>query len=473
MMPVPAPLANSRSWRHLRGAAVGGLIVSLVSATSAEAAGMIRDAESETLLKIYSKPIFAAAGLTAQGIDIHIVNDRAFNAFVVDGHNMFMHAGSLMDAKTPNQIIGVIAHECGHITGGHLARLRGQIAKAKSAALMLQLLGLAAMAAGAAAGSGNIGMAGMGAAYGGTDAAMRMVLAYQQDEESSADQAAVTFLNATKQSGKGLLDTLEFMNQKLIGVQGINPYLQSHPLPPQRLAQLRTLVTASPYYDVKDPPELQLRHDLVRAKLFGFLDEPENVFNRYPQTDQSLAAQYARAIATYRKSGVQVALPQIDALIAAKPDWPYFYEIKGQFLFESGSVAASIPPLEKAVALAPEESLIRIMLAQALLGTPDMKNVDEAISNLRVALARETSSATGYRQLAAAYGRKGDAAKAEGARQSYLAQAELASAEAYFYEGRLKLAKQQAKRAKAGFVDGTPNWLRADDILAFEMPTTN
>ena len=166
-------------------------------------------------------------------------------------------------------------------------------------------------------------------------------------------------------------------------------------------------------------------------------------------------------------------MPLINALITAKPDWPYFHEIKGQFLFESGNVKDAIPSLQKAVALSPEEPLIRIMLAQALLGTQDMKNVDEAISNLRIALARETTSATGYRQLASAYGRKGDAAKASGARQAYLAQAELASAEAYFYEGRLKLAKQQAKRAKAGLIDGTPNWLRADDILAFQMPTAD
>jgi predicted Zn-dependent protease len=186
-----------------------------------------------------------------------------------------------------------------------------------------------------------------------------------------------------------------------------------------------------------------------------------------------MAAFYARAIATYRKSGVQAAMPQINALITAKPDWPYFHEIKGQFLFESGNVKDAIPSLQKAVALSPEEPLIRIMLAQALLAVPGMKNVDDAISNLRTALARETDSATGYRQLALAYGRKGDAAKAESARQQYLAQAELASAEAYFYEGRLKLAKEQAKRAKAGFVDGTPNWLRADDILAFQVPTTD
>ena len=342
---MPAPLTSPL--RYLRRAAVGGLIISLVSATTAEAGGMIRDAETESLIRTYAKPIFNAAGLSGQAIDIHIVNDRAFNAFVIDGHNMFIHAGALMDAKTPNQIIGVIAHESGHITGGHLARLRNQISRAKSAALMLQLLGLAAMAAGAAVGAGNLGQLGMGAAFGGTDAAMRMVLAYRQDEELSADQAAITFLNATKQSARGLLETLEFMNSKLIGVQGINPYLQSHPLPPQRLSQLRMLAEHSPYYDVKDPPELQVRHDLVKAKLYGFLDRPETVFNRYPQTDQSMAAFYARAIATYRKSGVQAAMPQINALITAKPDWPYFHEIKGQFLFESGNVKDAIPPLRR------------------------------------------------------------------------------------------------------------------------------
>ena len=445
--------------------------MSLVTATTADAAGLIRDAETELLIRSYAKPIFNVAGLGAQGIDIHIVNDRAFNAFVIDGHNMFIHAGALMEAKTPNQIIGVIAHESGHIAGGHLARLRNQVARARSAALMLQILGLAAMAAGAAAGAGGIGQAGMGVAYGGGDAAMRMVLAYRQDEESSADQAAVTFLNATKQSSRGLVETLESMSNKLLGVQGINPYLQSHPLPPQRLAQLRSLAEASPYYNNKDSPELQFRHDLVKAKLYGFLDQPETVFNRYPQTDQTLPANYARAIATYRKSGVQVALPQLDALIAAKPDWPYFYEIKGQFLFESGNVTSAIPVLRQAVTLAPDEPLIRIMLAQALLGTPSLKDVDEAISNLRTALARETGSSMGYRQLAAAYGRKGDAAKGV-AQQQYLAQAELASAEAYFYEGQLKLAKQQAKRAKAGFINGTPDWLRADDIFAFELPAT-
>ena len=457
---------------RLRAGLVAALAAALVTSTSADAAGIIRDAETESLIRTYAKPIFSAAGLGSQGIRIHIVNDKNFNAFVVDGHNMFMHAGTLMQAKTPNEVIGVIAHESGHITGGHLARLRTQVSRAKSAALMLQILGLAAMVGGAFAGAPGVGQAGMGVAYGGQDIAMRSLLAYRQDEESSADQAAITFLNATKQSGKGMLTSFQILGAKLVGVQ-VNPYLQSHPLPQQRILQLRELVTTSPYYENVDPPELQFRHDLMKAKLFGFLDEPKMVFSRYPETDQSLAAMYARAIATYRQSGMKVAQAQVDALIAAKPDWPYFYEIKGQFLFESGKPAAAVAPLRESVTINPNEPLLRIMLAQALLGANDPKLVDEAITNLRTALAREDSSAMGYRQLAAAYARKAEGMKAAGARKQYLAQAELASAEAYFYEGQLRLAKQQAKRAKAGLVDGTPNWIRADDILAFEVPRPN
>jgi predicted Zn-dependent protease len=473
-MPLQAQLRTRSKPRRLRAIFVGGLAAAQIVSTAADAKGLIRDAETETLIRMYAKPILSAAGLGSQNIRIHIVNDRNFNAFVVDGHNMFMHAGTLMSAKTPNQVIGVIAHETGHITGGHLARLRTQVSRAKSAALMMQLLGIATMVGVAlGGGGGSMGQAGMGVAAGGTDAAMRSLLAYRQNEESSADQAAIGFLNATKQSGRGMIETFEFMGEKFAGVQGINPYLMTHPLPQQRIAHLRALVESSPYYNNVDPKELQFRHDLMKGKLYGFLDEPQAVFNRFPATDLSWPAAYARAIATYRKSGMKVAAPLIDALIAAKPDWPYFHEIKGQFLFESGNPSAAVPPLREAVRLGPNEPLLRVMLAQALLGTNDRKLVDEAIANLRTALAREDSSAMGYRQLAAAYARKAEAAQAVGAKKQFMAQAALASAEAYFYEGQLKLAKQQAKRAKDGFVDGTPNSIKAEDILAFEVPRTN
>jgi predicted Zn-dependent protease len=468
-MPPQAHSRLSRLASFARTTLVTGLIGSLVLPSVAQA-GIIRDAETEALIRDYAKPIFRAAGLSSQNVKIHIVNDRNFNAFVVDGQNMFMHAGTLLIAETPNQVIGVIAHETGHITGGHLARLRSQVAKAKSTAIMLQILGLAAMAGGMLAGAPGAGQVGMGAAMGGTDAAMRTLLAYRQTEESSADQAAMQFLNATKQSGKGMIETFDVLANKLRGIQGINPYLMTHPLPQTRISQLRTLVEESPYYNNTDPPELQFRHDLIRAKLSGFLDKPEIAFNRYPRNDASLPSVYARAIATYRQDGVNAATPLLNHLIDAQPEWPYFYELKGQFLFESGRGGEAIAPLRKAVELAPHEALIQIMLAQALLGTEDNRYLDEAIRNLREALVREKSSAMGYRQLATAYARKAELANASGAKRNFMAQAALYSAEAYFYEGRLSLAKQQAKRAQEGLPNGTPNWIRANDILAFQLP---
>jgi hypothetical protein len=261
-MPLLAqPRINSVP-RRLRAGLVGGLAAALVTSTSADAAGLIRDAETESLVRLYAKPIFNAAGLGSQGIRIHIVNDKNFNAFVVDGHNMFMHAGTLMTAKTPNEVIGVIAHESGHITGGHLARLRTQVSRAQSAALMLQLLGLAAMVGGAFAGSPGIGQAGMGVAYGGQDAALRSLLAYRQDEESSADQAAMTFLNATKQSAcrrrACVLGAVDRRAQLIPTCKAI--------LPAQRIVHLASL-SPEPYYENVDPPELQFRHDLMKANL--------------------------------------------------------------------------------------------------------------------------------------------------------------------------------------------------------------
>jgi predicted Zn-dependent protease len=446
--------------------------LSLVACRQAQAASLIRDAETESLIRDYAKPIFQVAGLGAQNIQIHIVNDRSFNAFVVDGHNMFINAGTIMDATTPNQVIGVIAHECGHIADGHLARLRAEVARAKSTALMLQILGLAAAAAGAVAGNPNTSGAGMGIAAGGNEAAMRFVLAYQQNEESSADQAGVRFLTESHQSGIGMLQSFENLARKSMGINGINPFLQNHPMPEQRLAQLRRLVESSPYYETKDPPALQFRHDLVRAKLFGFIESPETVFNRYPESDQSFPAYYARAIATYRQSGLEAALPLLNALINGQPDWPYFHELKGQFEFESGHAAQAIPELRTAVKLAPDQPLIRVLLGQALLAIPSPANVDEAITNLQYALAHEPDSSMGYRQLAMAYGYKADLAS-PAAKKDYLARADLASAEAYFYEGQIALAKVLAKRAKKGFAMGTPTWLQADDIVTFQMPGTN
>jgi len=430
------------------------------SVAPAYASGLIRDAEIESLLRDYARPIFKVAGLSQQNIQIHLIGQRSYNAFVVDGHNMFFHVGTLMKSDTPNQVIGVIAHETGHIAGGHLSRLRQTLSNARSTSLMLRVLILAATAAGAAAGA-NVGAAGAGALLGTEGIAQRHVLSYRRAEEASADQAAMSYLNATGQSAQGMLDTFAYLADQGIGsLKYADPYVQSHPLPQQRVAQLRDLARKSPYFKKRDSFELRARHEMMRAKLSGFLDNPQTVLNRYPITNQSIPALYARAIASYRRSGIRAFIPQINALITAIPNNPYFHEIKGQFLFKSGEIEASLAPLNTAVKLAPEEPLIRILLAQALLakaqnsGQAKSATVDQVVSHLRKALLKERCSAVGYRQLATAYGLRGDTA-----------QAMLASAYAYQYEGKDQLANRQATDAKKAFSPGSSNWLRADDIL--------
>jgi len=233
-----------------------------------------------------------------------------------------------------------------------------------------------------------------------------------------------------------------------------NPYLQTHPMPADRLATLETIAKASPYWDVKDPPQLQLRHDLIRAKLSGFLESAGTVLRRYPLSDQGLPARYARAISTYRHGDLRSAVAQIDGLIASEPNNPYFYELKGQALLEGGHGAEAIAPLRRAVELSHHAPLIEIMLAQALIGTGNAQMAEQAVGLLNGALRSEPESSDAYMQLAMAYGRKGD-----------LANADLASAQAAFARGDVKTARQLAERAKHRFPVGSPAWVRADDIV--------
>lgn len=462
--PARAKIRKSSMTRALAVMCTALLLFTTIASSSAQAAGLIRDAETEALIRDYAGPILKVAGLGSHGIRIHLVNNKSFNAFVVDGQNMFMHVGTLLRSETPNQVIGVIAHETGHISGGHLARLRNQIKQAKSASLMLQIIGIAALAAGAVAGGGggnDIGEAGAAVLYGGQSVVQRTVLAYRRTQESQADQAAVTFLNATRQSSKGMIETFQyFADQGLASLRYVDPYVQSHPMPQQRITQMRDLAISSPYYDAADSPSLQLRHNLMRAKLTGFLEHPQTTFRKYPKSDQTLPARYARTIAHYKKSGIKAALPGLENLIASQPRNPYFHELKGQFLFEKGFARKAVPSLKKAVSIAPKANLIRIMLGQAMLATGDKRQIDGAIKQLRKAIGQENTTADGYRVLAEAYGKKGRTADAQ-----------LASAHRYLYEGKFSLAKQQAKRAKASFKTGTPSWIQADDILRYQPPT--
>ena len=440
----------------------GALALASVPA-QAQRMPIIRDAEIEQLLRDYTQPLLRAAGLTQQNVQVVVINERTFNAFVMDGRRIFVNAGALMESTTPNQIIGVMAHEAGHIAGGHLARLREQMANAQTQSIIAMLLGIGAMvAAGRASGGADVGP-GAAAIGGPQEAIRRSVLAYVRSQEEQADRAALRYLAATGQSAKGMYETFKRMaDQSLFVARGADPYMQSHPMASERVAALETLARSSPNWDKKDSPELQLRHDLARAKLAGFLDRMDSTGRRYPMSDNSLAARYARAIATYRHADLRAAVGQIDALIQAQPNNPYFHELKGQALLEGGRPAEAIAPLRRAVQLAPVPALIQVMLAQALNATNDPKLAEEAISLLRAALAREPEIPEAYAQLAMAYGRKGD-----------LAQADLASAQAAFTRGDIKTARELATRAKTRFAVGSPGWVKADDIVSYRPPTSS
>lgn len=420
---------------------------------------VIRDTEIEQLLRDYAAPILRAANLSKQNVRVVVLGDRSFNAFVMDGRHIFVNAGALFDAKTPNEIIGVFAHETGHLAGGHMMKLREQLANAQTASIIAMLAGVGAMVAGsrAAHGAGDVGMAAIMAPQ---SAIQRSLLAYVRTQEDQADHAGVKFLNASGQSPKGMVDMFtRLANEALFNSRYIDPYMQTHPLPADRIAALTAIAKASPYWDRKDPPELQLRHDLMRAKLSGFLDRPDTVARRYPLGDHSLAANYARAISAYRHSDPRRAMTLIDGLIQAQPNNPYFFELKGQALLEGGRPADAVAPLRHAAQLSHKAPLIDIMLAQALIATNNKAVAEEAAELLRFAISREPDATDAYSQLAMAYGRKGD-----------LANADLASAQAAFTRGDLTTARQLAARAKSRLPVGSPAWVRADDIVNVKPP---
>ena len=435
------------------------LAVAPMSSALAQEKGppVLRDTEAEQLLRDYTRPILRTAGLEKQNIQVVIINDNSFNAFVADGRRIFVNYGAIMQSETPNQIIGVLAHETGHLAGGHLAKMREQMAQAQTQMIIAMLLGAGAIVAGARAGA-NSGLANAGAAAVSApgEVIRRTLIAYVRQQEENADRAGVKFLTATGQSAKGMYETFKrFSNDSLFAARGADPYLQSHPMPAERVAALEEMARSSSYWDKKDDPALQLRHDMVRAKISAFMERQDTVYRRYPMSSESLPARYAHAITTYLHGDLRSALAQIDGLIQLQPNNPYFHELRGQALLEGGKPAEAIAPLRKAVALSNNSPLIEMLLGQALVGTDNKAHTEEAITILRAAVARETEAPIGYTQLAMAYGRKGD-----------YAQADLASAQAASLRGDNKTARELAARAKTRFAVGTPGWVKADDIVA-------
>jgi predicted Zn-dependent protease len=449
------PMMRRRRMQSWFVGAICALIWAVPAPVSAQGLPLIRDREIERLLNDYSNPIFEAAGLGSGRITIRIIRSSIFNAFVVDGKNVYVHTGALMQSATPNQIIGVIAHEVGHIAGGDLAALRERIRRDTTKIILMRILGIGAAIAGG----------GAAAVSAGDELVMRSLLAERRAQEASADQRGLRYLSQTRQSGRGMLQTFErFQQQEYISERLQDPFVRSHPVASSRIALLRNRVAKSPYYGNRDAPRLQLRHDMMRAKLSGFLESPSTTFNRYPRSDQSIPARYARAIATFFRGGTQGlgnALRQIDGLLAIQPKYPYFWELRGEFLMRSGKATRATRDFRKALALDPGSSLIRSQLAKALLAQKKKPATAKALKLLKRAIrddnrADDPKPGT-YRALANAYYRLGRRPLADAA-----------IAESHFAAGNLKRAKIFAKRARPALKRGSPSWRRMDELIAFK-----
>ena len=412
-----------------------------------DSGGIIRDAEIESTLRAYVDPLFVAAGLDPKQIQVHIIEDKTLNAFVADGQNMFINTGLIMAAQNPNQLKGVMAHETGHIAGGHQVRSRAAMGHASAPALVSIGLGVLAMAAGAPD-------AGAALITGSGSFAQGSFFIYSKVLESTADQDAVTYMDATHQSAEGLLDFFEnFRTQELFTEQRRDPFFRSHPLSSERIQALRERADHAKYKDAKDSPADIERFKMMQAKLYGYLESPGRTFAKYPPSDLSLPARYARAFAAYRTPDLTAASKETQALIALQPNNPYFQELMGQILYESGHAVESLPYCRKSLALAPSSVLLRVNLGRSLAATKKAADTAEAINVLQQATAQEPDNPYAWQELANAY----DATKQDG-------MARLASAEQNFALGNYPLALNFAQRAKKTLPEGSTSWRRASDI---------
>jgi predicted Zn-dependent protease len=405
--------------------------VGLVGPAWADGVSLLRDAEIETALRTWATPIWLAAGLDPAGVHIYIVADPQLNSFVAGGQNLFMNTGTILRSETPNQLIGIMAHETGHMAGGHLARSEEAMRNAT-------IEGIIAMAVGAAAavatGSGAPVAAGM---LGGENIAEHSFLSFSVTQEASADQAGLSFLDRTHQSARGLLQFFEILEQEELLTAGHqDPYLRTHPLTSQRVDYVRHHIENSPYSDAKDPPEWLEMHRRIKAKLIGFLQPPPQTLGALKPDDKSIATRYERTIAEYRVPDLAKAVPDVDALIHDEPNNPYFHELKGQMLFENGRIAEAVGSYDQAVKLKPENALLRVELAQVQLETNDPALVPKALFNLEQAIHFEDRNPDAWHFLAIAYGRS-----------NKMGMMALALAEEGIASGDYRLAREQAARA--------------------------
>lgn len=433
---------------------VAAIAAAACLALGASAQGLIRDAEIEETLREWVDPIIEVSGLVPADVQLYIINDSSLNAFVANGQRIHIHTGLLIEAESAAQIKGVLGHETCHIACGHtVARVRAAEVAMRPALVSIGL-GILAIAAGEpGAGAALIGSSGQFAALN--------FYVHTRAEESAADAAAVKYLSALGQSPAGIVEFFEkFRYQEVLSNAKRYPYFRSHPLASDRIRTVRALAEATGLMD-QPPTEREVKqYQMMRAKLIGFLDTPLRVRRDYPATDTSEPARYARAISAYRNSDIPLALSETESLIVDEPDNPYFYELKGQILFESGRAAESVEPLARSLELKPGQPLLLIAYARSLNARNAPGDTEAAEAALHDALIAEPENAFAWQQMAITYENEGLRAKAQ-----------LATAESAYWVGDIVRANAFARRAAQSLDKSTIDFRRADDILLITDPS--
>jgi len=428
------------------------LLISLAMAiTPAAAQSALRDAETEALLADMLAPLVEASELEPGNVEVVLINDPSINAFVAGGQVIYVHTGLLNAADTANEVQGVLAHELGHITAGHVARFEERTRGLQGASILSLLAGLGAIAAGAPP------EALMGALGLGQQAGINSFLRFNRNQEAATDQAGARYLSAAGISGRGMISFF----QRLTNLEIRRGYSQAdeaaygrtHPLSGDRVATLRAQLEADPAWATPPDADLQARFLGVRGKLYGYLAEPARTLRAYPETDTSIPARYARAYAFHKDALVEKALVEAEALLASDPDNPYYLELKGQVLLESGKPYEALPPLREATRLTRNHPLIASIFGHALIATEDEMHYPEAERVLRAAVARDRLNPFAWYQLGVVHEAKGD-----------IPRARLASAEQLIMRRNYPAALRNAQAAEAGLPRGTPDWIRAQDI---------
>ena len=424
------------------------LLLCLITFSTLVSANIIRDAEIENFLEEISHPIFSEANLNLNSVDIYIFNDKSINAFVACGQKIFVNTGLIQSFETPSMLRGVMAHETGHIAGGHLARSDEALERAQTPMIVGLLLGIGA----AIAGDGDAAQALL---LGSQQIAQGMVAKYSRSQESAADQAAIKYLEGIKKSSNGMLEVLyKFANQEALSSNRQSVRVRSHPISRDRIRSLEQKVNKSQFINERDNEKILFQYKMIQAKLDGFLNNPNDVIRKAKKDSSLIFNKYSLAVAYYRKALLKESLSALNEMINQYPNNPWFYELKGQVLYESGKIRESIIPYRKSLLISPNEPLLMVALATALNAMENKSNAIEAISLLKKSLMHDQKNTQTWFQLAISYSRIND-----------IGNAELASAERHFLTGNVKMASFHAKKSLKYNKNSSISKLRAQDIV--------